>query len=164
LQRTRKLFGESVVHLKELAVQLRPPELDVLGISAALRQLFAQTSKRGGTRIRFTETLGRKHVAPAVATTLFRVAQEALTNAIMHGHATAVDVSLKPSNGAITLAVRDRGQGFDPSGRLRASQLGLRVMAEMAAAAGGTLAIASRPGTGTTVRLVLPRPDTRSGP
>ena len=92
------------------------------------------------------------------ATILFRVAQEAVTNAIKHGHAKQVDVDLTTSKEEIRLTVRDNGKGFDVAEReARAmSGLGLRIMREMAAAAGGAFTVDSRPGKGTTVRLSLP--------
>jgi PAS domain S-box-containing protein len=161
MRRTRKLVDESVARLKKLAVELRPPELDVLGLCAALRQHFAQVTERGGTRIHFRETLGRRRVPGNTATILFRVAQEALTNALKHGRAKQVNVDLRTSKEEVTLTVHDNGRGFDMSRpRPRAtSQIGLRVMQEMAASAGGTFMIDSGRGKGTTVRVRLPIAD-----
>jgi PAS domain S-box-containing protein len=161
MKRARKLFDESVVRLKKLAIELRPPELDVLGLHAALRQYFSQVTERGGTRVHFRETLGRRRVSGDTATILFRVAQEALTNAIRHGHATRVDVDLRASKEEVTLRVRDNGKGFDPS-ELTAqvtSQMGLRVMRELALSAGGVFTVDSGRGKGTTVRVRLPIAD-----
>ncbi len=157
-KRTRKLFGESVARLKEVAVQLRPPELDTLGLCAALRQYFSQVTKHGGTRIHFRETLGRRRVSGDTATTLFRVAQETLTNAITHGDAKHVDVYLSTSKQEVRLTVRDNGKGFSPSGQIgqATSRMGLRVMKEMADSSGGGFEIHSRRGKGTTVRVTLP--------
>ena len=161
VKRIRKLFGESVVRLKGLAVQLRPPELDVLGLPAALRQHFAQVTERVGARIHFRENLGRRRVSGDTATILFRVAQEALTNALTHGHATRVDVGLSASKKEVRLTVRNDGKGFDPSEHwARAtSRMGLRVMREMVAAAGGAFTIDSGRGKRTTVRVRLPIAD-----
>jgi signal transduction histidine kinase len=161
MKRTRKLFGESVARLKKLAIELRPPELDVLGLRAALRQYFSQVTERGGTRIHFRETLGRRRVSGDTASILFRVAQEALTNAITHGHATRVDVGLSASKEEVGLTVRNNGKGFNPSEqRAQAtSQIGLRVMREMAVSVGGTFTIDSGRGKRTTVRMRLPIAD-----
>jgi PAS domain S-box-containing protein len=158
MNRTRKLFDESVARLKGLAVELRPPELDVLGLRAALRQHFAQVTERGGARIHFRETLGRRRVPGDTATILFRVAQEALTNAITHGHATRVEVTLSASKKEVGLTIRNNGKGFNPSEqRARAaSQMGLRVMREMAVSVGGAFTLDSGPGKDTTVRVRLP--------
>jgi signal transduction histidine kinase len=158
-KRARKLFEESIGRLKGLAVELRPPELDVLGLSAALRQHFSLVTKRAGVLIRLSETLGRKRLPEEHATMLFRIAQEALTNAIKHGNAKRVDVHLDASSREITLAVRDDGKGFDPSARKprAGTQMGLAVMREMARAAAGALRLDSAPGKGTRLRVSLPR-------
>ncbi len=158
MERTRALFDKSVVRLKGLAVEVRPPELDALGLCAALRQHFSQVTERNGTRILFSKTQQGDRASANASTILFRVAQEALTNAIKHGRATQVDVSLMTSKNEIRLTVRDNGKGFDPSeqGTRATSQLGLRVMREMAASAGGAFTIDSRPGKRTIVRLSLP--------
>jgi two-component system sensor histidine kinase UhpB len=158
MKRTRKLFDESVARLKKLAVELRPPELDVLGLCAALRQHFAQVTERGDTRIHFRENLGRRRMPGNTATILFRVAQEALTNALKHGRAKQVNVDLRTSKEEVTLTVHDNGRGFDTS-RPRpqaTSQIGLRVMQEMAASAGGTFTIDSGRRKRTTLRVHLP--------
>jgi PAS domain S-box-containing protein len=165
MNRTRKLLDESVLRLKELAVDLRPPELDVLGLRAALRQHFSQITKQNGTQIHFRETQA-KRVPADVATILFRVAQEALTNAIKHGQAKQVEVDLRSSKKDIRLTVRDNGKGFDPSELTTRARpaLGLRVMREMAALAGGAFAVDSGRGQRTTVSVSLPRQVAGLGP
>jgi PAS domain S-box-containing protein len=161
MKRTRKLFGESVARLKKLAIELRPPELDVIGLRAALRQYFSQVTERAGLRIHFKETLGRRRVPGDTATILFRIAQEALTNAITHGHATRVDLDLSASKEEVRLTVRNNGKAFDPSGKAAqvTSHMGLRVMHEMAVSAGGICTVDSGRGKGTTVRVRLPIAD-----
>ncbi|MGD0259495.1 MAG: ATP-binding protein [Verrucomicrobiota bacterium] len=158
IRRTRKLFDESVARLKGVAVQLRPPELDAIGLCGALRQYFSAAPKHGGTRIHFKETLGRRRVPEGPATILFRAAQEALTNAITHGRAQQVDVDLRASKAAVTLTIHDNGKEFDPSEQMAriTSQMGLRVMREMALSAGGAFTVDSGRGKGTTVRVRLP--------
>lgn len=158
MRRTRKLLAASTRSLKRLAVEIRPPELDVLGLPAALRQLFARVTEQGHTRIQFRETMGRRRLSEGTATTLFRIAQEALTNAVTHGHAKRVIVSIGASKEHVMLTVRDHGTGFDllaAAPRVR-SRMGLRVMKEMAAFAGGAFTITSKPGKGATVRVILP--------
>ena len=150
LPRTRKLVDQSLKRLKGLAVELRPPELDVLGLGAALRQHFSQVTKRGGIRIRFKEGQHGKRWIGDTAIVLFRVAQEALTNAIRHGHAKRVNVDLLTLKKEIRLTIRDNGKGFDSSGymNLPISHLGIRVMREMADFIGGafTIQLQSRQG------------------
>lgn len=158
VQQARRLFAESVGRLKTLAVTLRPPELDVLGLRQALRQHCSRVSKHGGVKIDFRDATGRRRVPEQIATTLFRVTQEALTNAIMHGHATRVGVRLGASRREVSLAVRDNGTGFESSAAdvPAGAEMGLRAMREMATSAGGTFTITSTPGTGATVHVSLP--------
>jgi len=158
LARTRTLFDKSVARLKGLAVELRPPALDILGLSPALRQYFSEITKHRGVRIHFRAAERGNRVTANAATILFRVAQEAVTNAIKHGHAKQVDVDLTTSKAEIRLTARDNGKGFDSAKQKaqRTSELGLRLMREMAASAGGAFTVDSRPGKGTTVRVRLP--------
>jgi PAS domain S-box-containing protein len=155
---TRDLFDKFMVTVKTLAVELRPPELDVLGLGAALRQHFSLVTKRGDIRIRFKEGRHGSRLIGDPAIVLFRVAQEALTNAILHGLAKRVAVDLRTSKKEVSLTVRDYGRGFDPPEQMKLpmSHLGLRVMREMADFIGGAFTIDSSPGRGTTVRLTLP--------
>jgi hypothetical protein len=92
------------------------------------------------------------------ATVLFRVAQEAVTNAVTHGLAKRVAVDLVTLQKKVRLTIRDNGMGFDSSEQMNQpmSHLGLRVMREMADFVGGAFTIDSSPGKGTTVRLTLP--------
>ena len=161
MRRTRKLLYESVARLKELAVELRPPELDAIGLCGALRQYFSASPRHGDTRIHFKETLGRRRVPEGPATILFRVAQESLTNAITHGRAKQVKVNLRASGNEVTLTIHDNGKGFDPSEQMArpTSNMGLRVMREMALSAGGVFTVDSGRGKGTTIRVRLPIAD-----
>jgi signal transduction histidine kinase len=158
MKRARKLFDRSMAGLKDVAVELRPPDLDLLGLRAALRQHFSQTTRRRGVRVRFTENMGNRRVAADVATVLFRIAQEALTNAVRHGRAKRVDVGLSVRGKEVRLTVHDNGKGFDPLPKRGkgSSQIGLRVMREMATAAGGACTVDSAQGKGTTVFVSMP--------
>jgi signal transduction histidine kinase len=158
MPRTRKLLEQSLKRLKGLAVGLRPPELDVLGLSASLRQHFSLVRKRSRIRIRFRESHDGRRLIGDTAIVVFRVAQEALTNAIKHGLAKRVTVDLLTLRKEVRLTIRDNGKGFNPADHtnLPLSHLGLRVMREMADYVGGAFTFDSRPGRGTTVRLSLP--------
>lgn len=158
MKQVRKVFDASVDKLRNVAADVRPPELDVLGLSAALRQHFSTVTMRGKIRIKFSGSLKREVVSGDVATILFRVAQESLTNAIRHGHAKVVDVRLCKVDNEVRLTVRDDGRGFDSARRRGGAGLhmGLRTMREMVDSAAGKFEIESRRGKGTTVRVKLP--------
>lgn len=88
---------------------------------------------------------------------LFRIVQEALTNAVRHGRPSKVEVRMRAAGDLLELEVSDDGRGFDPEGRAhRGRRLGLTSMRERAAALGGELSIRSAPGEGTTVHLEVP--------
>jgi signal transduction histidine kinase len=92
---------------------------------------------------------------------MFRTAQEALLNVAKHAGARTVEVTVQESPGSLLLEVTDDGTGFDlPStmGRPRSGHLGLRVLADLAAADGATLDVRTAPGAGTRLRLEVPRP------
>jgi signal transduction histidine kinase len=143
--------------MRSLVFQLRPADLEADGLVATLRK--------------HVEVLGRVHPAAvemrvagdgepdaAVQTGLYRIAQEALQNAIKHSSAgrIAVEIDLDGAGGVLT--VTDDGAGFDPADpRVRSQHLGLTVMEERARAIGGRLEVRSRPGEGTTVRVEVPR-------
>jgi PAS domain S-box-containing protein len=153
LTRTRRQFDNAAATLKRVAVQIRPPELDTIGVSAALQQMFSEIASHRTTLIRFHETLGQDRLPGITSTVIYRIAQEAVSNAIKHGGADRIDVNLRKSQSAITLTVQDNGRGFDPDAqRLRAtSQMGLRLMQEMATSIGGSFSIDSAQGKGTAV-------------
>jgi two-component system NarL family sensor kinase len=166
VKQARKVFDESVAGLKELAVQLWPPELDILGLCSALRQHFSRVTQQQSVKIHLRESLGRRRVRGEAATILFRIAQEAVTNAISHGGAKRVDVRLSASAKKIRLAVRDNGKGFDPTQEPASavSGMGLRVMKQMVVSAGGAITIDSGPRKGTTLRMSLPFEAAASAP
>jgi len=87
---------------------------------------------------------------------VYRVAQEAVHNALRHARPQQVDVRLAGGNGRVVLEVVDDGQGFDTAAAEGARRLGLASMRERARSVGGRLSVTSRPGAGTTVRLEVP--------
>jgi signal transduction histidine kinase len=96
-------------------------------------------------------------LSPATQEAAYRIAQEALHNALRHADAEQIDVELATRGGGLRLTVRDNGRGFatavpDAAGR----RLGLSSMRERAQAAGGRLQVRSTPGTGTTIQLEVP--------
>jgi signal transduction histidine kinase len=150
--------------VRELGLYLRPVALDDLGLHAALGQLIAGWStQRPECGLEFqADALANVRLPSEVETAVYRVVQEALTNAFRHARANHVRVVLESHVGLATATVQDDGTGFDPeasrdptSGR----RLGLAGMRERVALAGGTLEIRSRPGEGTTVVARFPVPD-----
>ena len=149
-----------IQQVRALSLELRPSVLDDLGLSAALVWYCDRLQQRSGFLVAFADGLGDVPVSPLVATTCFRIAQEALTNVARHAHARRVTVTLSRQEETLALGVCDDGVGFDVrDGRARAvagASLGLISMAERAEWAGGWMDISSAPGDGTEVWAWLP--------
>jgi PAS domain S-box-containing protein len=141
-------------HLRMLARDLRPLQLSDLGLGECLRALAAgMTSETIRITVGFPTKLPR--LAEETEVAVYRVAQEALANAVRHAGARAVTLTLDAANGALKLEVRDDGRGFDREA-LRSTALGLIAMEERAIMLGGRLRIRSEAGVGTTVSLECP--------
>lgn len=155
----RRMFTQAGRRLRALAVDLRPPDLDLLGLASALRQHVREIGSVSTLRIAFTDASRGTRFSPEAQIILFRAAQEGLNNVIKHAEANAVRVQLSATRTHIRLTVADDGKGFDP-GRLASGigrHLGLQAMREMAASLGGDVVIQSAKGRGTTIRVDLPR-------
>jgi signal transduction histidine kinase len=136
--------------------------LDDFGLARALRLQVERLSEQG-IRATFEEDLGGERLPEAVETTLFRVAQEALTNVRKHSQAEEVRVTLCRGDRALRLEVRDRGRGFAAGVAEGAKgeaapgeRVGLSSMRERVALLGGHLEVASEPGVGTAVVAEIP--------
>jgi len=158
LGRLEALVNTTLDELRQVIADLRPPQLDDLGLPAALRWL-AQTQRMRATLLVRVSIVGRERgLEPATRIALFRIAQEALTNAVKHGQASTVDLKLDYAPDAVILRVVDDGQGFV----VRLSEerdrpaWGLLGMQERAALLGGQCAINSAPGSGATVEVRIP--------
>ena len=134
--------------------ELRPTALDDLGLRAALANYVQDWSRRVGIPAELhTSGCSTIGCAPEVETTLYRIAQEALTNVAKHARAKRVDVILERRPTRVLLIVEDDGVGFDRGRQRRAGRdgFGLLGMQERAALVGATLEIESAPGKGTTI-------------
>ena len=141
-------------HIRWMVAELHPAELDLLGLQPALEALAARASHIGAVGVRTFLHLRAEPPAGPEALLVFRLVQEALTNAVRHAKAQSVAVSATSTARELQLVVRDDGHGFDPVSVV--SGLGLHIVRERVALAGGTLRIDSGSG-GTTVRVDLPR-------
>lgn len=151
-----RLTGLLTRDVRYLAVELRPPELDDVGLESALETYVAEWSTRYGIPADLEITGGPARVMSAEAsTTIYRIAQEALVNVAKHSRAKQVSIILERSDAAVRLIIEDDGCGFDVDAtRRRArreSRFGLAGMQERALLAGGTFEIESAAGRGTTL-------------
>ena len=148
---------QSVAALRSLLIEIYPPHLARAGLPAALADLAARAQARGiEPQLDVPDDLDLPADVDAL---LFRVAQEALRNAAKHARAGTVQLSLRRDRRLVTMEVRDDGAGFDPStttGDTGIGHFGMRVLTDLAEAAGATLDLASAPGQGTALRLQVP--------
>jgi two-component system sensor histidine kinase UhpB len=154
LAETRKLANQAMQELLALARQLRPTALDDLGLKAALSSHVTDLGRQSGIETNFETEGDIASVPQDVQIVAYRVAQEALSNAIRHSGATHVQVRLARDNGAFELDVGDDGQGFTFDEA--SSGLGLPGMRERALLVNGDLQVTSRVDSGTSVRLRVP--------
>jgi signal transduction histidine kinase len=153
LERLGALAQEAQEELRSVVFELRPAALESEGLAEALRK-HVGVLRRVYSREIGLELAGTPRRSPELDRDVFRIAQEALQNAIRHADAGEVWLRLAATDGRLELVVADDGAGFDPAdARIRSRRLGLTSMEERAEAVGGTLTIESKPGAGTTVRL-----------
>jgi signal transduction histidine kinase len=151
----RRLVEAALTETRTIVWRLRPADVEELGFEAALRAL-AETVQRGhGVQVDL-HLSAMDHLSPEVEAAAYRVAQEAMTNAVKHAARTVLSVLVCRRGPTFTLVVDDDGTGFDPSAGAGHGGAGILGMVERAAALGGRLDIESRPGRGTTVRLDVP--------
>jgi signal transduction histidine kinase len=148
-----KLLGQ----VRQISLDLRPSTLDDLGLVPALRSLLDQQGRRASVAVHLSVKDVPENLDPEIQTTCFRIAQEAITNAVRHANATRIDVELARENGDLRLQVRDNGRGFDvDSKRAHTAGLGLIGMKERAVLVDAQAKIISSPNNGTTVEVSLP--------
>jgi signal transduction histidine kinase len=155
----RRLLDETGEQLRHLSHELRPSILDDLGLLPALEFLAEGIEKRTGMRVRVQGSVDRRMSAD-VELAVYRVAQEAINNALRHaGKSTSVTIRVELNGRKLRCAIADDGVGFRLDEVLadkRRSKLGLLAMRERAAVFGGECRIDSRPGGGTRVELQVP--------
>lgn len=161
LQQLTHLTQHTLESIRRLALQLRPAVLDDLGLRAALRWLAEDCRERLHIQVDLhleapTSALEGEMYPPLYETTLFRVAQESLTNVARHAQATHVSIELVQHEKSIFLRVRDNGQGYEVA--RQSAGLGISGMQERVSLLNGTFNLSSEPGKGTTVEAMLPLP------
>jgi signal transduction histidine kinase len=150
------ILGQMMEEVREYVNELNPSTVERVGLPPALERLGSRIRQRfeGTLRIDVDPVL---QLDPKVASSMFRIAQEAMENSIKHSGCSTIEIEVKSTRTGTTLEARDDGQGFD-SGELvgRFRGLGLLSMEHFASQAGLELSIQSHPGAGTTVRAKAP--------
>ena len=150
-RRMSELIDQTIDEVRDMAYRLRPRVLDDLGLADALDSLVSDFEKRSNVSCVFNQE-AIPEISDTLATAFYRIAQEAVTNALRHSGATTVLVELKPGAGGIELVIQDNGCGFALTDESEFSGFGIAGMKERANLVACNLDIDSQPGTGTTIR------------
>jgi signal transduction histidine kinase len=146
---------QTLQEMRLLVYQLRPSELRKLGLVGTLEQRLEVVERRAGIEARLGVE-GEGALPYELEEQLYRIAQEALNNALKHAQATAVKVTIRFGDGKVSLTVEDDGRGFEPLALGEKGGLGLPNMSERAEKMGGRLTVQAAPGEGVTVHVEIP--------
>jgi signal transduction histidine kinase len=149
----------TIEQVRSIAYRLRPAALEELGLEVALRTLAEDMTGEAALKLHFDSSLGDARLPEEVETTLYRIAQEGLTNIVRHAVCRTVRVQLIRLPYAACLQIEDDGCGFDPDQLARAGggrSLGLIGIRERAENLGGSVAILSAPNSGTCLQVRIP--------
>jgi two-component system sensor histidine kinase UhpB len=164
LTELRGIVTGAIDQVRRLALNLRPPTIDQLGLYPSLRSLVTTFSESTGIQTTLRLPRARVTLAPERTLAVYRVVQEALTNAAKHADAHHVTITVAVDDGVLRVHVTDDGRGFIPDSLMNrpgqrhdgGAGVGLFGMEERARLAGGSLQVRSAPGRGATVSLRAP--------
>jgi PAS domain S-box-containing protein len=156
LEDTLSLIDKTVITVRRIATELRPSILDDLGLVAAMEWQSEEFQKRAEIKTHFYCNVSNVAVKPEIATGVFRIYQESLTNVLRHAHATETISSLTISDETLELQITDNGNGFNLADIENKKTLGLLGMRERTVLMGGKYEISGEPGVGTSVRISVP--------
>ena len=167
-EKLEELLDATLASTRSILAHLRPRVLDDFGLVAALEWLTTDTARRSGLDVHFEARPDEFEVPGEVATGVFRIVQESLTNVLRHANARRVEVEIElatadsgvwgsPPTVLLVATVTDDGVGLPPEEQRRPVSLGLLGMRERATALGGTFGIAARAQGGTVVTVTIPR-------
>ncbi len=157
VKRLRSLAKKMSQGLYRMVHDLRPAQLDDLGLIPAIQYLIDEGQAHTGLKVDLSTEGSRQRMDPLVETVLFRVTQEALTNVSRHAQVDQASIHLRFSEDRVKLTIQDRGMGFDVDDEGNQGKgLGLVGMRERTESLGGTLQIKSNPGSGTIIEATIP--------
>jgi two-component system CheB/CheR fusion protein len=158
-KKSRSLLRKFVLRLRKIAVDLRPPDLNIVGLPNALKEYFSKIEECENLRIKLHTDKNWRNVDDNTEIKIYRIIQEALNNIIKHAKANAVKVNLRLQGNNIKLSICDDGKGFDVEKNLMSAnkkRIGILGMRELAESLNGTFIINSAPGKGTEISVTIP--------
>jgi signal transduction histidine kinase len=157
--RIAKYLDQTITEARQLARGLFPIRLDAQGLPSALEELARATRERFGLDCRFETSETAASASKTMATHLYRIAQEAVANAIKHAKARSINLRLDDRDGRLELRVEDDGQGMAPAKLTEHSGMGLHIMDYRARSIGGTFSFGPGARGGTAICCCVPRAD-----
>src|SRR3954468_4450562 len=154
-QRITAMVNETIQQTRDLARGLCPVELETNGLQAALQELASRVTKLFSIKCEFDSTGVVQMYDNAAAVHLYRIAQEAINNAIKHGHASEITLGLTSANGQIILNIQDNGSGLPTHGNHKTNGMGMRVMNYRAAMIGANVQVENLPEGGALVKCTV---------
>ena len=151
-----ELINATITSVRKIATDLRPSILDDLGLVAALEWQGEEFEKRSGTKVKFINQTGDLALKPEVATGIFRIYQELLTNIARHANAQMVNASLQIEENILRFSIKDNGAGFNSDTIGSKKTLGLLGIKERTLLMGGTYEIKTEPGKGSETIISIP--------
>lgn len=149
----KKLLEDSIAVVRNMALLLRPPMLDDLGLLPALQWQAREITRRSGIRVKIAAEGMPENLSENLKTCIYRIVQEALHNVMQHAEAHTVRVSIHPEAEHIYLSIQDDGKGFQAK---EEKGMGLLGMEERVSHLGGSFAVESERGQGAILRVILP--------
>ena len=150
-----QLVSQSHSEARRLISEVRPPVIDEIGLETAISHLVHEQRRHGGPKIECHSDVQFGRLPPILENALYRIVQEALTNACKHSKSKKVTVTMTQEGQDVRLEVRDWGIGFDPES-VEKGHFGLEGIRQRVRLLGGRLTIESTPGSGTLVQVVVP--------
>jgi signal transduction histidine kinase len=155
INEAQTLIARTLEEIRRISIDLRPSILDDLGLTSALRWQCDRLQRHAKISVHFDSHQDGRRLKPDIETTVYRTAQEALTNIARHAQATSVEVKLDVTRDLLSLEIVDDGTGFNETADQERG-LGLLGMQERLSAVSGTLQIESEPGVGSTLHIQVP--------
>jgi nitrate/nitrite-specific signal transduction histidine kinase len=156
IDRSGEMARQALKEMRLLVYELRPAALTQEGLIGALQQRLDTVEGRAGVKCRLLVEGDPTLLSPSIEMNFYRIAQEALNNALKHAEATEVTVSVEIGSKNANLTVEDNGKGFDPSIAREQGGIGLKSMQERTDQLAGRFTLHSSPGEGAAVRVCLP--------
>lgn len=148
-------IDETARSVKAISTELRPGVLDKFGLAAAIEWQCEETSRRMKIECKANVPQQELTIPPDISTALFRILQEALTNAVVHANADLVNVDLIVTEAAVSLVITDNGRGITTEEIKAPNSLGLLGMRERVEFLKGSFSVSGSPGRGTTIRVTF---------